>query len=330
MRRFALLPALLCLTSLFMTACREALVIPDNLPEGEFVMQWEDVLPRAQLGQEIPLRLWLRTSPEIESSEPDVPSSMDTTWGGKPTATEPGRWIDKDGYRYFTRAYKLVWFRLDERALPAVEHSGKKGEETVIARTEILDFDVRGSLGASAAGDAEVPAGLIVDAPGKPIWPWLLGLAALVLVLGTGLLFLQKSKSAMHPIGVPAALPADQEALRRIKELARELEAGRIGGEEIVVQVSDILRRWLQAGLMLSSLARTSEEFLASMREGQDLPPPLLQPLYVFLEQCDLVKFAAQSADHELCSRLLAIAKDFVMKSSTSGGFACKLVGTDG
>lgn len=313
MRGLALL--LCCTGSLCGLACQDAVTPPDNLSPREFVLQWEDAVLRVQLGEAVPLRLWLRAKRGIACDEPDILSSMEPIEGGKLSATSPGRWIEADEYRYWTRTFELVWLRLDERTLPAFEHTGKQGEVRVVATTEILDFEVRGSLGLKPGSDAEVPLDMIVDAPGPPYWPWIVGLAALMLAFGTGLLFLKKSRSSMRPIVGPVPLSADQEAMRRIKDLERQLEAGQVGGEELIVEVSDILRVWLQIGLSLSSLARTSEEFLASMREGQDLPLDLQQPLTVFIEQCDLVKFAAQDASHELCSRLLGIARQFVMSS---------------
>lgn len=145
-------------------------------------------------------------------------------------------------------------------------------------------------------------------------WQWLLG-AGIILLLAAFLVRhrwqKQKADTLPRPVEPPHAKALRQ--LQDLREQGEELEA-----EAFTVEVSRILRLYLEEALALPAPEQTSEEFLQQLRTQTWLTPELQKDLEDFMRLADLVKFARQSLDVGQRSRLLDSAIQVVESTRPS------------
>lgn len=110
--------------------------------------------------------------------------------------------------------------------------------------------------------------------------------------------------------------PAHVIALAALAKLRPLLEAGE--PLPFTVEVSRILRTYIQERFGLRAPHRSTEEFLMEAAESPELPVSWQELLGDFLRQCDLVKFAQRRVSHERMEDLLATAERFVNETATT------------
>jgi hypothetical protein len=119
-----------------------------------------------------------------------------------------------------------------------------------------------------------------------------IGLAVIVVAALTALVvyLIRRRPAASGPV-IPERSPLEiaLERLNRLQNDGSNMEA-----DPFVVEVSDIVRYFLEDSLKLPAREQTSEEFLQALQGNGDLPKVLEQHMPDFLEQCDRVKFARQ------------------------------------
>jgi hypothetical protein len=148
------------------------------------------------------------------------------------------------------------------------------------------------------------------------IWE-LVGMAALVILcmaLLAGLItyLLRRKRNGESGPAVPERSPLEI-ALSRLTQLessGRDLES-----DPFVVEVSDIVRDFLESSLEIPAKEQTSEEFLSALQQSGSLPDVLRAHMPPFLQQCDLVKFARQSLEGDQRLRLLSTAGTVVRET---------------
>jgi len=175
------------------------------------------------------------------------------------------------------------------------------------------------TIDAGVADDAE-PIGALAPLPlmvPEPPFPWMwagVGAAALVLLAAGAIAFARRTRPA--PPSVPVA-PPHQRALDALRELsARGLpERGEV--ETYFVELSEILRHYLEERFGLRAPEQTTEEFLAAVshtdagrRAIQAAHRDLLRD---FLTRADLVKFARDMPGADECSVAGDGAERFVL-----------------
>lgn len=166
-----------------------------------------------------------------------------------------------------------------------------------------------------------------LEAPGEPFpvpsqWPWYLAAGGAVLALGTlAFVALRRSRSHVHhPVAV--AVPPHVKALRALERLRTAARTTPAQVEAFYVEVSGVLRTYLEERFGLHAPERTTEEFLRELEGGDRLAREHRAELERFLSRCDLVKFAAQvpgESDH-LAMHALALA--FVEATRSDRGAA--------
>jgi hypothetical protein len=80
------------------------------------------------------------------------------------------------------------------------------------------------------------------------------------------------------------------ERLQKLRERMTSLAA-----EPFTVEVSGILRQFIEDEFRLPAQEQTTEEFLGTLTQKERLPNILKERMPAFLENCDRVKFARQS-----------------------------------
>jgi len=125
--------------------------------------------------------------------------------------------------------------------------------------------------------------------------------------------FLARSRDGGSRTQVAEISPLDR-ALQRLgilREAYRDQEA-----EAFSVEVSDIVRDFLEDVLEIPAREQTSEEFLHALSGKQDLPRVLHESMPAFLEACDRVKFARQELSSTEREPLLQTAEGVVRETN--------------
>jgi hypothetical protein len=128
---------------------------------------------------------------------------------------------------------------------------------------------------------------------GPPLWAWIV--IALVIVAGVVLVIRRRNAARSPAPGAQDATHAHEDALAEL-EKARALmlpEKSRPYG----IEVSGIVRRYVERRFGLVAPRRSTEEFLAEASASTKLEPAHRQLLAEFLGTCDFLKFARARAE---------------------------------
>lgn len=146
-----------------------------------------------------------------------------------------------------------------------------------------------------------------IDVFPYPLWMVLTaaGIALVVLGLLTWLLVSWLRRRPAPPLPTPRAL-----ALRELQKLRAQVQTA----EPYVFSfaVSDVLRTFIGAQFGLHAREQTSPEFLAAITQANRFHESERSLLAVFLEKCDLIKFARIHATADDSAKLLESAIAFV------------------
>jgi hypothetical protein len=148
-------------------------------------------------------------------------------------------------------------------------------------------------------------------APGEglPIWVWLLIILAAAGV-GVGIYFWLRRKQQAAKEAAQAARPAHEKALEALEALRGQLSEENYMA--FIMEVSRILRVYIQDRFGLRAPHRSTEEFLAEASVSDQLSAEYQELLGDFLRQCDLVKFARRNAALRQMETLFRTAEQFV------------------
>jgi hypothetical protein len=205
-------------------------------------------------------------------------------FGELPTRKENGRIIT-------ARWYTLTIFATGDHLVPAPKVQYRtpgeglrdaEGNEVLVGVTSLLTQETN----ATDIRDIKPPEEVPFD------WrPYGLGAAAVLAVglLGAGLFYFLNRPRRQRQLPPP---PPHEVALTALNKLRTRhlIEAGK--SEEYYVQLSAIVRRYLEDRFRLRAPEMTTEEFLTTVAGDGRLAPPHRRLLADFLSQADLVKFA--------------------------------------
>ena len=102
---------------------------------------------------------------------------------------------------------------------------------------------------------------------------------------------------------------------RALRELASLLAAdlpGRGRFKDYYVELTMVVRRYVERRYAIRAPKLTTEQFLAAARSDPAFPGPSVAPLGAFLEAADLVKFAGVSATRETAAEAAARARAYL------------------
>jgi len=153
------------------------------------------------------------------------------------------------------------------------------------------------------------------EVPTEPAsrWPYvLLGIGGTSLLLVAAWYW-----SRRHWRGGQKMISPDQWALREIQRLTISELATSEEIERFHLQLSDVMRRYMELRFQVPALEQTTTEFFATLSRS-----PLLnadgQALFRdFMERCDLVKFALVRPGPEECGKLSEMACRFVTQTAS-------------
>ncbi|MCC6671861.1 MAG: hypothetical protein IT458_12435 [Planctomycetes bacterium] len=297
MRRAALLLGLLC------AACHDA---PRAEPAPARAPAAPLELRAAADRDEVPLLapftlvldLYLRDGLAAEFA-PAIPEGFAGTVEPRPARrAEGGTWRRS--------VLRLRALATGERTIPPFMVRAGDGSE---ARSAAIGLRVTSLVSAEDAA---------LEDPGPPfpprtdLLPWI-GAAAGAAALAAAAWWWWRRRRVVVP-APPAATPlaphlAALRALARLRQQPRRTPAE---VEAFYVEVSRILRGYLEQRFGLRAPERTTEEFLAEAERSPVLLAGQRGELRLFLQQCDLVKFARLLPGADTHERTFALAEAFV------------------
>ena len=231
----------------------------------------------------------------------------------------PRQSIDNEGRTLAVQIYRLQPPNSGKQTVPPIlieyvdrrpgQREAPEGYDAYELLTERLEFEVQSVIPKDAKADLKPPFGELGprEAPPAPRWPW--GLVALVFL------------AVASPFVVKAWLAwrrkARQQSAYEIARarLQRLLDSPRPAAEQIdafYVELSGIVRKYLEDRFDLRAPELTTEEFLASVGKSPDLSRDHQALLREFLRQADLVKFAGMQPSDDDIERSIEAAVSFL------------------
>ena len=140
-------------------------------------------------------------------------------------------------------------------------------------------------------------------------WPWIAGGAGALVVLVVGFFVVRGVRRRRV---VRAQVSAYETAMAALAALEQRGAPGADDTDAWFVELSAIVRRYLEGRFRVRAPELTTEEFLQDVRQSPDLDREHRARLGEFLEQCDRVKFAGYRPDPDESLATLATARAFV------------------
>ncbi len=198
-------------------------------------------------------------------------------------------------------------------------HTGKTGEGSVhvsfskasglpdefdlkVPSLEVEPLKIQPDAKLSLAGKLKAKA---------PLWIWIVAGVAALAVIGLAAWLLWRR---LHKIVPPP--PPWTVALDALYALRLKLSGNPASAPLCLAELSDIIRRYLEARFQLHARTQTSFEFLSGLdRGGSPLSDAQRAFLKEFLLASDMVKFALASADKRLLDDAILRAEKLVLES---------------
>jgi len=227
-----------------------------------------------------------------------------------------------NGGRVLTRrSYVLEPFLSGDYKIPPMKVTFWKKDEQEPKKHEIeteeVTIKVRSLLPQKAAelkikdiaGPLELP-----KSPRGWLYALVVGGLAMVGAVVAVMLLLKHLKGAED---VVVKAPAHELAYRHLEALLAEklLERGEV--KLFYARISDVLRRYIENRFGLHAPERTTEEFLAELRERDVLRHEHKELLKEYLEHCDLVKFAELQPTNAQIQNTFDACKRFIAETQS-------------
>ena len=107
-----------------------------------------------------------------------------------------------------------------------------------------------------------------------------------------------------------------ERALRELKRLLAKDLVTRHLVKEFYVELTMIVRRYIERRHSVRAPEQTTEEFLMAIRKDTRFSPEVLDRLRVFLEAADMVKFAGQAPGADAIDHAITTAQDYIESDS--------------
>jgi hypothetical protein len=176
--------------------------------------------------------------------------------------------------------------------------------------TEEIPIDVAPVLAAKTNADLRAARGALDPQLGRrPWWPFAAGAAGLLVVAVGGIVLVRRLRERRS---AQARISAYDEAIARLAALEAGGAPDADRADAWFVELSMIVRRYLEGRFALRAPELTTEEFLSEARRAAELTPAHRDQLTSFLERCDRVKFAGYRPDEGESLATLRAARAFV------------------
>ena len=272
--------------------------------------------PEPAIGDPLSLELEVRAEPDVELLMPEFGDALDRFSIVDFTHSEEA---DDEGRTISRQHYTLAPSRSGAQMIPQLlvefvdRRDGRdpapEGEDAYELLTAVLEFEVAAALPEGASLELREPLGKLGarEIPGRyrTLW-WLAALVAVAVSAYFGIRALMIWRTRTLRRSAYDVAKADLDALLMApRPGAREMD-------EFFVQLSGIVRRYLENRFGLRSPELTTEEFVEELADSPDLVRSHQQLLREFLNRADLVKFAHVVPDPADVELSLESARSFL------------------
>lgn len=277
-----------------------------------------------QIGDEVTLEIRVEAEAEVEVLMPEFGESLDSY---KIVDYVPRESIATDGTSTQIQRYTLQpMLSGDQTILPILiefvdNRPGKAKSPDDFDAYEILtdriEFTVRSMMLDNDSLDLKPPMGELAPietaSPYQSIMPWLLAAGGLLIVVLSAVAFwLSRSTKQLK-------VDAYEVAKLRIDQLLQRWNSPEsMSAEDYFVEISAIIRQYLEDRFEIRAPELTTEEFLELAANGQQLTRDQQRALQEFLRKADMVKFAGVRATHEEVQQASRIANHFIEETRPS------------
>ena len=220
---------------------------------------------------------------------------------------------EEDGSRIAEHRYTLTAFSTGLHGLgPAVLKYGEEGKEELSASP--IEVEVYSVLGETPElKDIQGPVGLLPETGFRRYL--LIGLAIAAVVLLCVFLYLRRRRRVLAPAPPPVLSPCEM-ACRELEAIRALDLVGQGMIKEYYTRICDVLRRYVEGAFGISAPEMTTDEFLDAAAVSGALGVAHRDLLQVFLNQCDLVKFARYRATRDEAESIYGSAERFVQETA--------------
>jgi len=221
------------------------------------------------------------------------------------------------GKRADIEVYTLQAPGSGRQRIPQLRVEYKVGDEPVRELlTDEIPVDIQSVVPAGEiSGELGGAPTFLDETPGYPWWLWPAAVVALLASLGTARTLLRIRRQERDRA---LQLGAFDRALGRLRALEQRGLPSPDGVDAWYVELSGIVRRYLEERLRIRAPELTTEEFLQSARHHQELDEHVRELLSQFLATCDRVKFAAYQPSEEESGENLIVARDILTRQEES------------
>jgi len=224
----------------------------------------------------------------------------------------------QDGRIVNEASYTISTFITGEFEIPPLLIQYTLGTDTThhVLMTESINITVE-SMKASEAGDIrDVKAPLEIPRQWWYLIRWMILGMFLVAAIVTGILLYRQYKmgKSLLPVREASPRPAHEVAIEALDRLRGSdlLEKGNI--KQFYIELSEIIREYIDGRYFVVALEMTTTEVLCGLKE-QNLKDDVFHLFQIFLQNCDLVKFAKYIPSDEKRQKTVQLAYDIVEKT---------------
>ena len=175
--------------------------------------------------------------------------------------------------------------------------------------TRPITFQVAGiSKGPPGTAIHETDGPITIYPPFKTVAGWALAAAAAAAAL---YLLWRLSRRVQRAIRLRRMSPRER-ALYELGELLAQDLVARDKIKEFYLELTMIVRRYIERAHAIRAPEQTTEEFLVAVTLNHDFKREVVRKLQTFLQTADLVKFAAYRPAREIIDQTLATARDYI------------------
>ncbi|MDD2599953.1 MAG: hypothetical protein PHO37_12125 [Kiritimatiellae bacterium] len=142
----------------------------------------------------------------------------------------------------------------------------------------------------------------------KSIALWIIAGVGVLLAIAAMLYALTKISSRVREFRMSPI----ERAMTELERLLRRNLPGQGLYKDFYIELTMVVRRYIERSHHIRAPEQTTEEFLAAASEHPSFTPEVLSQLKVFLESADLVKFAGQKANQEMTDQATEKARLYI------------------
>lgn len=224
-----------------------------------------------------------------------------------------------DGSLRWSREFTLESYTAGDLDIPpTVIKYGKKSDAVDVPKLEnelatgSLKIEIRSALTSQDAPTKPRDITALLSVPRRPLKPWeiaALSAAAVVLLIGAYVAYRLIRARLLRP---PPPIAPEIWALNQLASLEREDLFGTKRVREFYYRLSEVVRSYIERKFGLAAPEMTTEEFLTRLTRDSSALPYDAVKLRVFMESCDLVKYAAWEPTRDDGAGNLSAARAFI------------------